>query len=192
VGDTALFINHTLWNREGDRIYFFARGNFGTRAKRINAPFTVNPDGSDLRFHELHIGGHPEWGMGHQMLGEVEGRQVIYDTDQKKVVGTIGTEEIIPDPEGDIALSRDGRWLVNGWGDEENNQYVLYRLADGAYVKTPPYSRQGQAHGDLRQDQAPCWSPDGSKVYFPAFADDGTRQMFVIHLARSCHQSRKK
>jgi hypothetical protein len=185
VDDAALFINHTLWNRDGDRIYFFARGGWGrwgTRGERINAPFTVNPDGSDLRFHKLHIGGHPEWGMGHQMLGEVEGRQVIYDTDQKKVVGTIGTEEIIPEPEGDIALSRDGSWLVNGWGDRENNQYVLYRLEDGAYVKTPPYSRRGRARGDLRQDQGPCWSPDGSKVYFPAFADDGTRQMFVVHL----------
>ncbi len=182
VDDTALFINHTLWNRDDDRIYFFARGNFSSRAVRINAAFTVAPDGSDLRHHELHVGGHPEWGIGHQLLGELDGRQVIYDTDEKIVVGTIGTEEIIPDPEGDIALSRDGRWLVNGWGDEENNQYVLYRLEDGAFMKTPPYSRNGQAHGDLRQDQAPCWSPDGSKVYFPAFADDGTRQMFVIHL----------
>ena len=106
---------------------------------------------------------------------------MIYDTDEERVVGYIGDPELIPDPEGDIALSRDGRWLVNGWGGEEYNQYVLFRLEDGAFVKTPPYSRRGQAHGSLRQDQAPCWSPDGSKVYFPAFAEDGTRQMFVIH-----------
>ncbi len=182
VATMALFINHTLWNRDGDRIYFFARGNFGNRGSRINAAFTVDPDGSNLEYHELHVGGHPEWGIGHQLLGSLDDRQVIYDTDQKKVVGTIGTPEIIPDPEGDISLSRDGRWLANGWGGEENNQYVLYRLEDGVYIKTDTYTRRGQAHGDLRQDPGPSWSPDGSKVYFPAFADDGTRQMFVIHL----------
>lgn len=183
VEDTALFINHTLWNRGDDRIYFFARGNFGNRAERINAAFTVDPDGSNLEYHEQHVGGHPEWGQGRRLIGSLDGRQVIYDTDKKEIVGTIGTPEIIPEPEGDTAMSRDFRWLVNGWGTEEDNQYVLYRLEDGAYVKTEPYSRNGMAHGDLRQDQGPCWSPDGSRVYFPAFADDGTRQMFVIHLS---------
>jgi hypothetical protein len=182
VEDTALFINHTLWNRDDDRIYFFARGNFSSRADRINAAFTIAPDGTGLQRHALHVGGHPEWGMGHQLLGALDGRQVIYDTDQRIVVGSIGTPEIIPNPEGDIALSPDGRWLVNGWGGEEDNQYVLVRLEDGAFIKTEPYSRYGQAHGPLRQDQAPCWSPDSSKVYFPAFAEDGTRQMFVMHL----------
>ncbi len=184
VKDTALFINHTLWNRDDDRIYFFARGNFSrSREDRINAAFTADPDGSNLSFHKLHVGGHPEWGKGHQLIGSLDGRQVIYDTDKQEVVGTIGSPEAIPEPEGDTAVSRDFRWLVNGWGGEENNQYVIYRMEDGAYVWTEPYSRNGMAHGDLRQDQGPCWSRDSSKVYFPAFAEDGTRQMFVIHIS---------
>ncbi len=183
VEGAALFINHTLWNRDDDRIYFFARGNFNNRQERINAPFTVDPDGGNLTHHPLHVGGHPEWGEGRLLIGSIDrSRQVIYDTERREVVDTIGSPAIIPNPEGDIALSPNGKLLVNGWGDERHNRYVIYRLADGFHLTSPPFSRGGQAHGDLRQDPGPCWSPDGMKVYAPAFADDGTRQMFVMHL----------
>ena len=60
-----LFINHTLWSRDDDRIYFFARGNFGNRQTRINVPFTVKPDGADLTIQDFFVGGHPEWLQGH-------------------------------------------------------------------------------------------------------------------------------
>ena len=56
VESKEMFINHTLWNRDDDRIYFYARGNFGGRGDRLNVPFTVNPDGSDLTIQKVFIG----------------------------------------------------------------------------------------------------------------------------------------
>ena len=52
-----------------DRIYFYARGKFNKRVARLNVPFTVNPDGSDLTIQKVFIGGHPEWLEGHEILG---------------------------------------------------------------------------------------------------------------------------
>ncbi len=60
------FINHTLNNRNNDLIYFFCRADFEQQVDgpRVNAVFTVRPDGSELTRHEVFIGGHPEWGWG--------------------------------------------------------------------------------------------------------------------------------
>ena len=46
----SLFINHTLWNREDDRIFFFARAGWSGNRKgtKINQPFVMNSDGSNL------------------------------------------------------------------------------------------------------------------------------------------------
>ena len=60
IAETSLFINHTLWNRDGDRLYFYVRGNFGRRDIRINVPMTVRADGSGLTEQTVFIGGHPE------------------------------------------------------------------------------------------------------------------------------------
>ncbi len=65
-----LFINHSLSNREGDRIFFFARAGWsGQKGKRINHPFVTDLDGKSLRSNRIHIGGHPEWDYGHRMIG---------------------------------------------------------------------------------------------------------------------------
>lgn len=108
-----LFINHTLSNRDNDRIFFFARGNFGSPG-RINVPFVCDPEGGGLTRIQP-IGGHPEWGPGHTLVGRLEEKQVLYDTDTLGVTRVLGNPEIFPNPEGDIALSLDGRWFVNGY-----------------------------------------------------------------------------
>jgi len=59
---SGLFINHTLWNRQCNRVYFFARAGWNDKGEeRINIAFTINIDGSGLKLHKKHIGGHPEW-----------------------------------------------------------------------------------------------------------------------------------
>ena len=64
-----LFINHSLSNREGDRIFFFARAGWsGQKGKRINHPFVTDIDSKSLRSNRIHIGGHPEWDYGHRMI----------------------------------------------------------------------------------------------------------------------------
>jgi hypothetical protein len=186
VDRTALFINHTLWNREDDRIFFFVRGNFSKRDSRINAPFVIKPDGSGLTLQKQFIGGHPEWDYGRRMIGRIDDRQVIYDVDRQLVVGVLGNPDVFPNPEGDIALSPDGKWFVNGYKNRAagKNFYVLYRRSDGAYIRSPGFDIGRWTSGDLRQDPSPCWNRESNRILVPGLAGDGnkTRQLFLIEL----------
>ncbi len=187
-----LFINHTLWNRSGDRIFFFVRGadpgaTWETSKPRLNAACTIHPDGGGLTLHRQFIGGHPEWESGTRMIGAVGDRQIIYDVDRQEIVGQIATPEILPRPEGDVALSRDGRWLVNGYRAGAENLYVILRLADGSHRRTPGIPIDGWTSGDLRLDAAPCWNRTGDAIAVPGIAADAarTRQTFVFRIHKS-------
>lgn len=179
IDQKPLFLNHTLWNREGDRIFFFVRGDFAAK-DRINVPMTVRPDGSELTEH-LFIGGHPEWDFKSRMLGRVEDKLIRYDAVSKQVVDTVGGPETFRDPEGDTSLSRDGRWLVNGAVTGQTMHFTIMRMSDRAVLKTEEFSR-GAYSGDVRIDPAPCWNRAGDRFAFPALAKDGTRQMFEVRI----------
>jgi hypothetical protein len=186
--DIALFLNHTLWNRDGDRIFLYARGNFDApRERQVDVPFTVNPEGANLTPQGLDIGGHPEWEFGHRMIGANQGRQILYDTDRREVVGTLGDGTILPSPGGDVALSPDGRFFVNGFRRDGLDYYAILRRADSAYVHTRGFDVRPWTGGDLRCDPSPCWNRDGTQILFPAIADDPgkTRQLFLIRLSGS-------
>ena len=183
-----LFINHSLSNREGDRIFFFARAGWsGQKGKRINHPFVTDLDGKSLRSNSIHIGGHPEWDYGHRMIGRLKDRQVIYDTDQQLVVGALGSPEIFPDPEGDIALSPNGKLFVNGHKDRKKkaNFYTIYRREDGAYFRTRGFNIGHWQSGDLRQDPSPCWNRTNDQILVPGVSKDGkTRQLFLLKITK--------
>ena len=188
IDEIPLFINHTLWNRKDDRIWFFARGNWARarsagepRGQRINVSFTIKPDGTGLTMHE-HIGGHPEWGEEHVIIGVREDRQILYDVDQKAIIGQLGNPDIFPNPEGDIALSPDGKFFVNGYRVGDNNYYVVYRMKDGVYVESEGLSCGGYTRGDLRIDPAPRWNRTSDALLVPGWTASGTRQMHVIEI----------
>lgn len=183
VDQIPLFINHTLWNRPGDRIWFFARGNWNgaSQGPRINVSFTIQPDGTGLTMHD-HIGGHPEWGEGREIMGVREDRQIVYDVDRQEVVRQLGTPDIFPNPEGDIALSPDGTFLVNGYRVGDENYYVVYRLEDGVYARSNGLSCGGYTSGDLRIDPAPRWNRTSDALLVPGWTDAGTRQMHIIEM----------
>jgi hypothetical protein len=182
VDQEHLFINHTLSNRDSDRIFFFVRGNFDDKTNRINQGFIIRPDGSGLTLMKQFIGGHPEWEYGPRMIGDINGRQIIYDVDKQKEVQTLGNREIFPTPGGDVALSPDGQWLVNGHRQGATNFYTFFRRSDAAWVRSSGYEVHGWDSGDLRCDPAPCWNRDNRETVFPAIANDGTRQMFRLRL----------
>lgn len=186
VDRTSLYINHTLWNREGDRLFFFVRGNDGQSVKLVNVPIVMNSDGSNPRVFPQFIGGHPEWLPGRKMVGARDGRQIVFDTDRMEIVATLGTREQLFDPEGDIALSPDGRWLVNGAHRSRRNVYGILRLADGHFLRGPELSIGDWTSGDLRLDPAPLWSRDSRQLLLPGLdASDGrTRQLFLATLPR--------
>ena len=181
VDETALFINHTLWNRAGDRVYFFVRGNWDRRGTRINTPCSIHIDGSALTLHKTHIGGHPEWAEGHLLIGQRGDRQILYDVDKQKVVGWLGTPEIFRKPGGDVALSPDGKWFANGYKQGDTNRFVVYRRSDGVYGRSLGLDK-GSYSGDIRIDPAPRWNRANNAILVPGIAKNKTRQMFVIDI----------
>lgn len=176
-----LFINHTLWSRTGERLFFFARANFG-KPGRLNASFTIARDGSDLRRQQTHIGGHPEWDAGSRMIGSIAERQAVFDVDSQELVELIGDRDLFPDPEGDIALSPDLEWLANGYKDDGKVYYIVHNRSTGTTFRSPGYDLYGRVSGDLRCDPAPRWNRTGDRLLIPSMMEDGTRQMFVMRM----------
>jgi hypothetical protein len=184
VDRKALFINHTLWSRDDSQIYFYVRAEFDNPKERIDIPCTIRPDGTGLAMHP-HLGGHPEWESGRRMMGAEGGRQVIYDVIERRIVETLGSKEVFPQPGGDIALSPDGQWFVNGHSDAGNNYYTVLHRTDGTWARTPAISRGRYTGGDLRIDGAPAWNRTSDAILFPGLdPSDGTRQIFVINIRR--------
>lgn len=181
-----LFINHTLNNRNNDRVYFYCRADFeGAREERVNVPFTMRPDGSELTAHEIFIGGHPEWEWGDRIIGSLDNQQVVYDSAARRIVERMGGPEVFPNPGGDIALAPDGRWFVNSHRSDDRNHYTFLDRRTGRIVKGPSTFIGPWKSGDLRLDPAPCWNRTGDAIVVPGLAADGTRQMFLLELPGS-------
>jgi hypothetical protein len=180
-----LFINHTLCNRDSDRIYFYCRGDFeGPAASRVNVPFTIKPDGSELTVQRVFIGGHPDWAESQRMIGSSDKKQVVYDVVKQEIVESLGGAEVFSDPGGDISLSPDGRWLVNGNTSKTGNAYTFLELKTGRVAKVGPLPVGKWKRSELRLDPAPCWNRTSDAVVVPALAKDGTRQMFLLRLEK--------
>lgn len=181
VTQVGLFINHTLWNRDGDRIFFFLRGAFGDRERRVNIPMTIRADGSELRQQAVFIGGHPEWETGARMIGHVDRRLVLYDAEAMEVVEPIGDAQAFPDPENDVALSPDGEWIVQGMEEGSKTAYTVFRRADGAWTRTDWHDQHPYSEGDLRIDAAPKWNRSSDAFLFSSLTEDErpTRQLYL-------------
>lgn len=186
---TGLFINHTLWNRDANRVYFFVRGGWSKTMKnkgsRINTPCSINADGTGLILHDQFIGGHPEWAEGNLIIGIEKNKdgdkQVLYNVDTREIVGQLGNPEMFPKPEGDVSLSPDGNWFVNGYGKSGKNYYAVLRRSDGAFTRSEGIDK-GEYSGDIRIDPAPRWNRTNDAILVPGIAENGTRQMFVISI----------
>lgn len=184
---SGLFINHTLWNRDADRVYFFVRSGWdGHSGDRINVPCSIFSDGTGLTLHKIHIGGHPEWAEGNLIIGRDRGkdgtdRQIYYNVDTKEIVGQLGNSEMFPKPEGDVSLSPDGNWFVNGYGRSSKNYYAIYNLRNGTFMRSEGIDK-GTYSGDIRIDPAPRWNRTNDAILVPGISANGTRQMFVIRI----------
>lgn len=186
---TGLFINHTLWSRDSDRVYFFVRGGWSktmtNKGDRVNTPCTINADGTGLTLHDQFIGGHPEWAEGNLMIGieknEGGDKQILYNVDTRKTVGQLGNPEMFPKPEGDVSLSPDANWFANGYGKSSKNYYAFLRLSDGAFVRSEGINK-GAYSGDIRIDPAPRWNRTNDAILVPGIDKNKTRQMFMIRV----------
>lgn len=182
VDQQELFINHTLWSRDDSRIFFFVRADFDQRDKRLDVPFTIKADGADLRPLARHIGGHPDWDSSQTLIGLRGDEQILFDVERQEISGALGTPEVFPKPGGDVALSPDGKWFVNGHGEKGRNYYSILRRADGAWTRTAGFDQGGYTTGELRIDPSPCWNRDSAQLLVPGISSEKekTRQMFVF------------
>jgi|TARA_B110000196_G_scaffold48545_1_gene39179 hypothetical protein len=107
--------------------------------------------------------------------------QILYEVEQKKIVGKLGTPDLFPNPEGDLSLSPNGEWFVNGYKKGTKNYYAIYRRSDGAFLRSKGLDK-GDYSGDIRIDPAPRWNRTNDAILVPGIAKNGTRQMFVIRV----------
>lgn len=197
-----LFINHTYWTREGDRLWFVARW-FREDSDTVfyTEGFTVRADGTQLRHSPVKLS-HPDWEVPPRMLAggnEVPGTppgpdgkprryHVIYDTDAHEYRELVDPDFFI-DP-GEPAFSPDMHWLASTEnGNDERGRVrrlVVYNRQTRTGFKLPYFPIElpnaPKVDNPLRIDMPPRWNRDGTKLLFEALAEDGTRQLFVAHL----------
>ncbi len=89
------------------------------------------------------------------------------------------TARMFPNPGGDVSLSPDGNWFVNGYSQSGKNYYAVLRRSDGAFARSRGIDKGGYA-GDIRIDPAPRWNRTNNAILVPGIAENGTRQMFVV------------
>ncbi len=184
IENYALFINHTLWNRSGERISFYLRSNFRSKLPKVDIPFTINSDGTGLTRHP-YLGGHPEWDEGDVMICADDRNQLRYDTVQKKIVGKIGDSSTFVDPGGDIAMSPAHTWFINGHKIKPQKQtfFTFYHLSQHRVIRTEGFPIGEFTSGELRIDPAPCWNRSGDQILFGAYdPKSDTRQLFLLRI----------
>ena len=182
-----LFINHTLWNRTGEWIYFFVRAGWKSDKdgkEALDAACSIKVDGTNFTARHSHIGGHPEWGNGTEIIGSQNGRQVVYDILSKEIVRTIGDEVSFPDPSGDVSLSPDSKLFVNGYSLNGKNHYTIFDLNSKEWTNTPEFNT-GIYKKDLRIDPAPRWNRESNQLLVSGLDKNGIRQLFVISIEQS-------
>jgi hypothetical protein len=106
---------------------------------------------------------------------------VLYDVKTKKIAGLMGSPGLFPDPEGDVSLSPDGSWFVNGYKKGAENHYLFFRRSDSLLIQSPAFDK-GEFAGDIRIDPAPRWNREGNAILVPGMDQNHTRQLFIIRL----------
>lgn len=184
IGQYGLFINHTLWNRDGNRIYFYVRANFKSKLPKVDIPFTIKSDGSELTRHK-HLGGHPEWDNDDILICSDGNKQIRYDVVDRKIVDSIGDSSTFFDPGGDIARTPDRSWFINGHKIKKQQEtfFTLFHFATNRVIRTAGFPIGEFTSGALRIDPAPCWNRKSNQILFGAYdAETNTRQLFLLRI----------
>ena len=187
-----IYVHHTLWNRNSDRIVFVVRGGGSDTLpdKYPNVQCVIHADGTGLK--RMEFGGHPEWYEGNQLSLPGDGVFKLVDVDTDKVMGQIGTKGTFRSPGDDNAYSPDGKWYVGSHKVDMSRGWTFYRFADQTHFETsaiPSWfggkKTKNDPHGVTRIDGAPRWNRTSDRILVGGVAEDGTRQMFIIHIRSS-------
>ena len=97
------------------------------------------------------------------MIGRSGKLQIVYDTEKQLL--TLSNPEIFPDPEGDIALSPNGEWLVNGYKSkkEKKNYYVIYNLKNKFHLRSKGFEI-GNGYLEISGKTSPTWNRNNNQI----------------------------
>ena len=182
VGDLIEYFNHTLFSRDGSKIFWLARG----QKHRNTTAFTVNRDGTNLLrcFPDEWGGSHFDWLDEKNLMITAK-----YDgSSMGHILFTVGNNNYerlgngLLDYDGHGAFSPDGRWMITDtYPDRVSHEQKLYLmdmktqaiLPLGRFVEPPEFN------SGWRCDLHPRWSPEGDKIGFNS-TFTGSRQVYIF------------
>lgn len=183
AGNDLVYFNHTLFSRDGNKIFWLARTlpNWGTTA------LTANIDGTNIQrcFPEGWGGSHFDWLSDKQLMvtAKYEARQMAH------ILFTIGDTTYkrlgkgLLDYDGHGTFSPDGKWMVTDTYPSENREQKIYlmNMKSEAVFSLGRFYQPIEYSGDWRCDIHCRWSPKGDMIGFNS-THGGSRQVYILKL----------
>ena len=89
---------------------------------------------------------------------------------------------VFPKPDGDISLSPNSEWLINGYNNKSGtNLYTILNLKTGEWIETPSFTT-GIYKKDLRIDPAPRWNHNSNQILISGLDENDIRQLFIMSI----------
>jgi hypothetical protein len=185
-GEQIEYFNHTLFSRDGAKIFWLARSQPNPRN---TTAFVVSRDGKRLLrcFPDGWEGSHFDWLNGSELMITARYDAKLWN----HILFTVGQNDYrrlgngILDYDGHGTFSPDGRWMVTDtYPNNALHEQKLYLmdmatqavLSLGRFVEPPEFM------GGWRCDLHPRWSPGGDRIGFNS-TFTGSRQVYVMELA---------
>lgn len=182
--DGIEYFNHTLFSREGSKIFWLARAI----PHRNTTSLTVNRDGSSLQrcFPDGWEGSHFDWLNDNELMvtANYEAKQYAH------VLFTVGKQDYkrlgngLLDYDGHGTFSPDEKWMVTdtypSLGLREQKIYLM-DMETEAVLPLGRYIEPEEFTGYWRCDIHCRWSPKGNMIGFNS-THTGNRQVYIFKL----------
>jgi len=177
------YFNHTLFNKDGSRIFFLARCSPGPRN---TVAFTINREGTNLCpvFPEGWGGSHFDWLISKKLMitCKFQGKKwthVLF-TDGKKDYQILGGGML---SDGHGTFSPNKKWMVTDTDPDELRMQtlILMDMTTNALLPLGRFYEPPKFKDSWRCDLHPHWSPKSDMIAFNS-THEGTRQVYVISL----------
>jgi len=177
------YFNHTLFNKDGSRLFFLARSSPGPRN---TVSFTIGSEGSNLCrvFPDGWEGSHFDWFTSKKLMitCKFQGKKwthVLF-TDGKKDYQILGGGML---SDGHGTFSPNKQWMVTDTGPDELRMQtlILMDMTTNALLPLGRFYEPPKFKDSWRCDLHPHWSPKSNIIAFNS-THEGTRQVYIISL----------
>ncbi len=184
--DRLEYFNHTLFSRDGSKIFWLSRGYAGKM--RNTTAFTVNRDGTNLQrcFPPHWEGSHFDWLDGDNLMVTAKYNGKAYE----HILFTIGEKNYkrlgngLLDFDAHGTFSPDGKWMsTDTYPDQmlHEQKIFLMDMKTQAVISLGRFFEPPEFTNGWRCDLHARWSPEGNILGFNSTVT-GTRQAYIIRL----------